>query len=111
MKHLMNPSDAASQIVDQLQQSYRHAVETLRADLHAYLTTGTPPSPSARQGGAYTYPGLRLTHSGDRPKVKTSRAYARLSELGVYATTVTRPDLFRDYLVEQLGLLIQDYGV
>ena len=39
-----------------------------------------------------------------------TRSYARLSRPGVYSTTITRPDLFRPYLAEQLGLLEQDYG-
>jgi len=30
---------------------------------------------------------------------------------GVYATTVTRPDLFRAYLTEQIRLLIENHGV
>jgi AMP nucleosidase len=34
-----------------------------------------------------------------------------MSQPGDYAVTVTRPALFRDYLVEQLTLLIQDFEV
>ena len=30
---------------------------------------------------------------------------------GIYDTTVTRPDLFRAYLTEQIGLLIENQGV
>ena len=30
---------------------------------------------------------------------------------GVYATTVTRPELFRNYLTEQIRLLIRNHGV
>ena len=30
---------------------------------------------------------------------------------GTYATTVTRPDLFRNYLIQQIELLIQNHGV
>src|SRR5690606_3793282 len=30
---------------------------------------------------------------------------------GSYAATITRPDLFKDYLTEQIGLLIRNHGV
>jgi AMP nucleosidase len=39
------------------------------------------------------------------------RAFARVTRPGVYATSLTRPALFRDYLMEQLDLLVRDYGV
>ncbi len=38
-------------------------------------------------------------------------AYGTLRFPGVHGTTVTRPDLFRDYLLEQLTLLIESHGV
>src|SRR3712207_8977813 len=37
-------------------------------------------------------------------------AYAKFEEPGTYATTVTQPSFFRDYLLEQLRPLVQDYG-
>ena len=39
------------------------------------------------------------------------RSFGRLVRPGVYATTVTRPQLFAQYLAEQIDLLIADYGV
>ena len=36
-------------------------------------------------------------------------AYSVVDHAGVYATTITRPDLFHTYLLEQLDLLIQHY--
>ena len=41
----------------------------------------------------------------------SARAFARLSEPGIYATSIARPSLFRDYLIEQLEHLQRDYGV
>src|SRR3712207_7101513 len=37
-------------------------------------------------------------------------AYAKFEEPGTYATTVTHPSFFRDYLLEQLRPLTEDYG-
>ena len=34
-----------------------------------------------------------------------------MAEPGVYATTVTRPDLFASYLEQQIALLIESHGV
>jgi len=97
-------------VIDELQARYTEAAAALRAALQAYLQDGTPPDPQARREGAFSYPELKLTApEGARPRV--SRAYARLSAAGDYATTVTRPELFRGYLIEQIGLLMRDYGV
>ena len=57
-----------------------------------------PPSAARKGAGIETRPDL-------------ARAFGRLSHDGVYATTVTRPALFRDYLTEQLGLLADDYAI
>jgi AMP nucleosidase len=64
-----------------------------------------------RAAGAFAYPELRLTWRPEGARPRLYRAYARLSAAGTYATTITRPDLYRDYLTEQLELLVRDYGV
>jgi AMP nucleosidase len=43
--------------------------------------------------------------------VRLIRAYARITVPGDYATTITCPELYRDYLTRQLELLIADFGV
>lgn len=43
--------------------------------------------------------------------VDTRLSYGHVPEPGHYCSTVTRPDLFRDYLIEQLDLLIRNYKV
>jgi AMP nucleosidase len=101
----------ARSIVDQLEHEYRTSVEALRAALRAFLDGGPPPSPDVRRGGAFVYPELRLTWPSGQPIPRTSRAFARLSAPGRYASTVTRPDLFRNYLTEQLSLILQDFNV
>ena len=97
-------------VVDQLQAQYAEATEALRSALATYLDGGPPPDPALRGAGVFAYPELRIT-APDAPRPRVSRAYARLSAPGTYATTVTRPELFRAYLTEQIGLLVQDYGV
>ena len=44
------------------------------------------------------------------PAPSNPRAFAKFSEAGVYATTVTQPADFRGYLLEQLEPLVAEYG-
>ena len=95
---------------EQLSLLYERAVETLREAIATYLATGALPDASARQAGYFAYPELRILWTGDPPQAGAPRSYGRFSKRGSYATTVTRPDLFRSYLIEHLELLERDYG-
>jgi AMP nucleosidase len=106
----MKKTDAAG-IVDRLEREYRNSVDSLRTALKAFLAGGPPPDPGHRSGGAYVYPELRLTWPHGLAYPRTSRAFARIPAPGRYAVTVTRPELYRDYLVEQLGLLQEDFDI
>jgi AMP nucleosidase len=101
----------AAAIVERLERLYLRSVTALRADLKAFLATGAAPDPAARAAGAYAYPALRLTYVAKGPAPRLPRAFARFSQGGVYVTTITRPDLFRDYLAGQLTLLLGDFEV
>jgi AMP nucleosidase len=105
MKH----ASRARAAVDGLQALYADSVGNLRSALNAFLERGERPDVEARVNGAFAYPELRLTWSVEQPRPRLDRAYARLSRPGVYATTITRPEIFRDYLTEQLELLERDY--
>jgi AMP nucleosidase len=107
----MDTDKNAAAIVALLEAEYARSVTRLRDDLRAYLATGTPPDPEARASGAYVYPALRLTYVSTGAARRLPRAYARFSQGGVYSTTITRPDLFRAYLTEQLSLLLTDFEV
>ncbi|MCW5713718.1 MAG: AMP nucleosidase [Bauldia sp.] len=56
------------------------------------------------------YPLVRVT-TESFARLDSRLAYGFVSGPGVRETSVTRPDLFRSYLVEQLGLLIENHGV
>jgi AMP nucleosidase len=107
----MTPENAARRIVDQLEAEYRTSVEALQAALRSFMAGGPPPAGDARRDGLFAYPELRLVWPPGRPFPRTSRAFARIAAPGRYAVTVTRPDLFRAYLTEQLTLLQQDFDV
>ena len=106
----MTETMTAQAALDRLQTLYDQSVANLRDAVRAFLATGERPDPEARARGLFSYPELRVSWFGERPANLATRAYARISRPGVYATTITRPELFRPYLTEQLGLLEADYG-
>jgi AMP nucleosidase len=104
-------SNDISAIVDQLCSIYDQSVASLRDALAAYCDEGRHPDPIERAEGAFAYPELRVTYSGERTAGRLTRAFARLTQPGTYACSIARPALFRDYLRTQLEHLITDYGV
>ena len=107
----MSNQEKAIAVVERLNDEYERAVGALRDALRAYLENGTRPDPQARFDGSFAYPELRLTYDPEALPPKLARSYARVSRPGVYATTVTKPAQFKDYLVEQLTLLMDDFDV
>ena len=106
----MTDTMTARAALDRLETLYDQSVASLRAAVRTFLDTGERPPAEARAQGLFAYPELRVSWFGERPAHLATRAYARLSRPGFYATTITRPDLFRPYLTEQLRLLEEDYG-
>ena len=107
----MTKAADAQAIVDQLAAIYAESVENLQAALAAYVESRTAPDAEARAEGCFAYPELRVAYAGKLPRPALARAFARLNQPGIYATSIARPDLFRDYLVEQLEHLLRDYDV
>ena len=106
----MTKQMTAQAALDRLETLYTQSVTNLRDAVRDFVETGARPDPLKRAEGVFAYPELRIRWDGDRPQDLEPRAYARLAKQGVYSTTVTRPDLFRPYLSEQLGLLEQEYS-
>ncbi len=98
-------------ILEELNSIYQSAVTQLREDVIAFGRDGTLPDPAKREDGSYAYPAITLRYSGVGDPKDRSRAFGRLETAGSYTTTVTRPDLFRSYLGEQLGLIADEYEV
>jgi AMP nucleosidase len=57
-----------------------------------------------------TYPLVRIT-TATYARLDSRMSYGFVAGPGVHETTVTRPDLFRAYLSEQIGLLIENHVV
>lgn len=92
------------QAVDRLNLLYDQATGFL-CDRFTRAIEGTPPTHRIR---AY-YPEIRLsTHTF--AQIDSRLSFGHVSNPGTHATTITRPDLFRRYLEQQLGLLLKNHG-
>ncbi|MDQ8757685.1 AMP nucleosidase [Sphingosinicella sp. LHD-64] len=104
-------ADDIPTLIEQLCAIYDDSVANLRGVLAAYLRDGVRPDPTARADGLFAYPELRIDYAQGQPIAFPARAYGRLNQPGSYATSITRPWLFRKYLTEQLQFLARDYDV
>jgi AMP nucleosidase len=95
----------ASAAVERLREIYERNTSFLRDHFEAYVR-GEPLNARVRA----TYPFVRI-NIGTHSRLDSRLSYGFVSGPGVYQTTVTRPDLFRAYLTEQIGLLIKNHGV
>lgn len=98
-------------IIAELVRVYETAVTTLRSDIAAFAADGTLPPASRRANRDWCYPEIRLHYAGEETRPDLARAFGRLAHSGTFATTITRPALFADYLTEQLALLQDDYAI
>ena len=104
------PIDAAPFVdavaaVARLAEIYERNTAFLRDAFSAFANGDLPPGRVRA-----TYPFVRITTSSVA-RADSRFAYGFVSGPGVGETTITRPDLFRDYLVEQIGLLLEHHNV
>ncbi|WP_374301945.1 AMP nucleosidase [Paracoccus sp. (in: a-proteobacteria)] len=97
-------TDAAAAVAH-LQRLYGQATDFL-LDRFTRALEGSKPVARYRA----FYPELRLTVP-THPKVDSRLSFGHVVAPGSYSATVTRPDLFQNYLTEQIGLLIRNHGV
>jgi AMP nucleosidase len=102
-----NPKTPA-EAVDRLEQIYDRAVTSLIECVRRFAEKVV--APTADERALFRYPELRVTYLPGGPAPRLARAYGQLMWPGEYTVTITQPAYFRDYLIEQLTLLVQDYG-
>ena len=95
----------ATAAVARLDEIYQRNTRFLR-DRFATYVSGEPLGTRVRA----TYPFVRITTSS-HARLDSHLSYGFVAGPGVHETTVTRPDLFRAYLKEQITLLIENHGV
>ncbi|MCL4104872.1 UNVERIFIED_CONTAM: hypothetical protein GTU68_018579 [Idotea baltica] len=97
-------TDAAAAVA-RLQELYTIATRFL-VDRFSTSLAGKKPSKRFR---AY-YPEIRLITT-TYAQVDSRLSFGHVAGPGSYVTTVTRPDLFEHYLVQQISLLLENHGV
>jgi AMP nucleosidase len=97
-------TDAAAAVA-RLLDIYERNTRFLRDHFDAYAN-GEPFAARVRA----TYPFVRITTS-THARLDSRLAYGFVARPGVHETSITRPDLFRAYLIEQIRLLIENHGV
>jgi AMP nucleosidase len=92
---------AYARIVEIYEESTRHVREQFLA-----FTRSEPPAGRVR--ACYPYLSVRTATFA---RVDTRLSYGFVAGPGVFMTTITRPDLFRTYLMEQLRQLLANHKV
>ncbi|MEM8578529.1 MAG: AMP nucleosidase [Pseudomonadota bacterium] len=93
----------AAEAVALLQSLYTEAVAFLSAQFQLAMENGAP---DARIRAFY--PEIRFTTT-TFDRVDSRLSFGHVSAPGTYAATVTRPDLFGNYLTQQIGLLLSNH--
>ncbi|GHF65770.1 AMP nucleosidase [Seohaeicola zhoushanensis] len=94
----------ATAAVDRLQELYTEATEFLCGHFMQVMKSGAP----GCRIRAF-YPEIRLTTTS-YARIDSRLSFGHVALPGTYSTTITRPDLFRNYLIQQIGLLIRNHG-
>jgi AMP nucleosidase len=99
------PFTSAAAAVARLEEIYERNARFLRDSFEAYAN-GEALTTRVRA----TYPFVRVTTS-THARLDSRLSYGFVARPGAHETTVTRPDLFRTYLMQQIRLLIDNHGV
>ena len=102
-----------ARIQSELERHFRASVDALKSAIAAFVADGTLPPEDAAARGLFDYPALRVIAGGTlREGVKDHNlSFGRIDRAGEFTTTITRPDLFSDYIAEQLDLILRHYDV
>ncbi|MEM1235500.1 MAG: AMP nucleosidase [Pseudomonadota bacterium] len=95
----------AEAAVDRLEELYKLATRFLCESFVGALSGVVPDS----RYRAF-YPEIRVS-TASYASIDSRLSFGHVAEPGVYATTVTRPDLFRGYLTQQINLLMENHGI
>ena len=96
----------ANAAIDRLVDIYRNHSEFLQEAFRRVANGEIPETGRYRA----TYPEIRLT-TDTHAQIDSRLSYGHVPGPGCYATTITRPDLFRHYLTSQIKLLLKNHNV
>jgi AMP nucleosidase len=90
----------------QVQAIYQRGVDHLRAAMRDFVAGADFSGTRVRA----CYPFVRLHTQSTAHRVSGHLSYGFVSGPGRFETTITRPDLYADYCLEQFGLLLANHG-
>ncbi|MEO0676341.1 MAG: AMP nucleosidase, partial [Pseudomonadota bacterium] len=91
--------------VTRLEELYKTATRFLSERFIEALKGGVPKT----RYRAF-YPEIRISTTS-YASIDSRLSFGHVAEPGTYATTITRPDLFRHYLTQQIKLLMDNHGI
>ena len=97
---------SAAEAYDAVMRLYQRNTEFLRDKL---IAVGNGQAEANSRYRAF-YPEVRISTSSFS-HIDSRLSYGHVTAPGTYTATLTRPDLFKDYIERQLHLLIQNHGV
>ncbi|MGZ5713769.1 MAG: AMP nucleosidase, partial [Caldimonas sp.] len=97
--------DSASAALARAREIYDSSVDHLRSALQSFVN-GQEPGGRVRA----CYPFVRV-HTDTVARADSRLSYGFVAGPGTYETTLTRPDLFASYYLEQFRLLLQNHSV
>ncbi|MEL7115947.1 MAG: AMP nucleosidase [Pseudomonadota bacterium] len=95
----------AEAAVDRLQEIYDAGTHFL-SEMFVTVLGGAKPT------GRYRafYPQIKI-ETKTFAQVDSRLSFGHVVEPGTYVTTITRPDLFRNYLIQQIGLILENHSI
>ena len=96
---------SATEAVDYIDSIYTTATDFLRENFFAVMR-----GEGVQQRYRAYYPEVCVVITS-HAAIDSRLSFGHFTEPGTYAATITRPDLFRGYLTEQLGLIIENHDV
>jgi AMP nucleosidase len=91
--------------VKRLEALYEEATQFLRGAFSQHAGGGRP-----RSRFRAFYPEIRIMTTS-YAQADTRLSFGHVAEPGIYSATITRPDLFRNYLEQQIGLVMENHKV
>ena len=104
LKACKSPEEAYERIFRIYEKSCRDITE-------AFIEASGNPSKQISQPNHANYPYLGLIVPPEKMHIDARLSFGVVDSPGVYGTTVTRPDLFKEYFMEQLELLFKHHAV
>jgi AMP nucleosidase len=96
--------------VERIRELYDEAVSGLRADFDRFARGEDRGDDGAETEHRYPHVSFEIGPRDVGQDRNRAHAYGHFESSGLHGTTVTRPDIFGDYLAEQIGLAIAAHG-